>query len=290
MSPLSDHRAARARRRQAVHCCPACAASARRPARRRRSGGRPPWAWVTLLALVAGLVPIAAQGVSDEPIVAQAADAAVEPSPDPAPPPTPPPAPDPAPRPAPPAQRENKLRVEWHDSTAHGGPNGGSLSGGVRLPAEGEGYYTYNPATQEPPGGADRQWGTAALVREVRQWAQWWALTHPKQPRLGIGDLSQEHGGAFGGPVVGHASHQNGLDVDIRLPRADGVEGAANPSNYDRGLTQSLLDHIANRAAVTLVLIGPSLDLDMSSGKVVRWPAHDDHLHIRIADPDGTGN
>ena len=43
---------------------------------------------------------------------------------------------------------------------------------------------------------------------------------------MAIGDLSRPHGGDFGPRFgyIGHASHQNGLDVDVYYPRADGRE------------------------------------------------------------------
>ena len=85
--------------------------------------------------------------------------------------------------------------MTWRDSRAVGTPNAGSLVNGVRLPASGVGYYTYNPATQQPPGGPDRTWGTARLVREVVDLGRWWARTYPKQPPLGIGDLSRSPAG-----------------------------------------------------------------------------------------------
>ena len=158
----------------------------------------------------------------------------------------------------------------------------------MRLPALGPGYYTYNPATQEPPGrhGPDlghRDAGPPGARRRRR----WWATAHPDAPRLGIGDLSREAGGSFTGPVVGHASHQNGLDVDIRLVRRDGAEGGADPGTYDRALTQQLVDRFV-AAGATHVFVGPSLDLH--GPNVMVWPAHDDHIHVRFADPDGTGN
>jgi hypothetical protein len=258
---------------------------ARRPGRRR---GRPPWAWVTLLGVVAALVPLAA--MENGPVGASSAQAASSPAPAPAPAPAP--VPGRAPHPAPPAQaerRDARPRIVWHESIAHGTPNAGSLEGGVRLPSEGAGFYTYNPATQEPPGGEGRTWGTAALVHQVLDLGEWWAQTHPKRPRLGIGDLAQEHGGPFLGPIVGHASHENGLDVDIRLVRADGREAATDPSTYDRALTQALVDRLVAQGA-SLVLKGPNLDLTGPSGIVMDWPNHDDHLHVRFPDPDGTGN
>lgn len=234
---------------------------------------------MVLLAVTAALVPlaaleggrggataIAAAVVAPAPVAARAIIAATTAAEPPAPPPEP---------------------VQWHDSLALGTPNAGSLQGGVRLPAEGVGYYTYNPATQEPPGGMDRTWGTAMLVRQVRSVARWWAAAHPNAPRLGIGDLSREQGGSFTGPVVGHSSHQNGLDVDVRLVRRDGAERAVDPATYDRALTQELVNRFI-AAGATYVFVGPNLDLH--GRNVMVWPDHDDHIHVRFADPDGTGN
>jgi hypothetical protein len=174
--------------------------------------------------------------------------------------------------------------VEWRPSRAVGTPNAGRLEEGVLLPGRGIGFYTYDPSTQATPGGSDRQWGTAGLVREILELGRWWAATHPNEPRLGIGDLSRPEGGPFRGPGVGHASHQNGLDVDIRLPRRDGVEGPVTPANYDRALSQAVVDRLVARGA-ELILIGHNLDLTGPAGVVVRWPGHDDHLHVRFPNP-----
>ena len=173
-------------------------------------------------------------------------------------------------------------QVSYRGARALGTPNAGRLESGVLLPLTGRGYYTYDPRTQSPPGSPDRRWGTGLLVRELVALGEWWAATFPGAPRLGIGDLSLRDGGPFG---ADHASHQNGLDVDIRLPRRDGVEGSAHPGNYDRRLSQRLVDWFVARGA-RLVLIGPSLDLHGPGGVVVRWPNHDDHLHVRFPDPD----
>jgi len=276
----------RSLRREALHCCPACAASLGARARDRRRTARGPWTWLALLAVVAALVPVAAMGGEGAGSGIAHAAPVPEPSPAPAPPSQreperPAQAPDKAAQP-----REVRPRVEWRDSRALGTPNGGSLEDGVRLPAAGPGFYTYDPATQRPPGGAERTWGTSLLVRELLDLGEWWARTHPAQPRLGIGDLSRRAGGRFVGPVVGHASHQNGLDVDIRLVRRDGAESGTGADTYDRALTQAVVDRLVARGA-GLVLIGPSLDLHGPANVVMRWPNHDDHLHVRFADPDG---
>ena len=82
--------------------------------------------------------------------------------------------------------------------------------------------------------------------------------------------------------MVGHVSHQNGLDVDIRLPRRDGAEAGAGPATYDRALTQAVVDRLVAQGA-SLVLVGPSLDVHGPSGIVMTWPNHDDHIHARWA-------
>jgi penicillin-insensitive murein endopeptidase len=271
-------------RAEAIACCPACAASARRSALRvvhgakgrRALPGLRRWAWAGVLLALAALVPLAALGHPGERAVAIAPPGAI----------TIPPAPPPPPPVARATEESVSAQVAWHPSLALGSPNAGRLVDGVLLPVRGTGYYTYNPDTQEPPGGPLRRWATAATIRHVLAIASWWAAAHPDAPRLGIGDLSLRDGGPF---TSDHASHQNGLDVDIRLPRRDGVEGPATPSDYDRALAQDLVDHAIAEGA-GMVLIGPSLDLHGPAGIVLRWPNHDDHLHLRFPDPDGTGN
>jgi murein endopeptidase len=107
---------------------------------------------------------------------------------------------------------------------------------------------------------------------------------HPGAPRIGVADLSRPHGGTFdarfGG--LGHASHQNGRDVDIPYPRRDGVEKPPlRPSQIDRALAQDLLDRFV-RAGATDVFVGPRTGL-VRKRRLVQWLAHhDDHMHVRF--------
>lgn len=225
-----------------------------------------------LFALVSATLPIAAFNDGE----ATRAEAAAGPPPVPEPPKPPTPSPPPPPV---------EARIQWRESIAHGTANTGWLERGVILPERGPGFYTYYPYTQRPPNREDRRHGTALLVREIVALGKWWEATNPGAPRLGIGDLSAEGGGDFDL----HASHENGLDVDIRLPRSDGQEGQSNPGNYDRRLTQGIVDRVVARGA-EYVFYGPNLDVRGPSGRVMIWPNHDDHLHIRFPDPDGRGN
>lgn len=215
--------------------------------------------------MVVATVPVAAWGGPDF----SRADAA--------PPPVPAPAP-PTPQPAAPTT-PIEARIRWRESIAHGSANAGWLQHGVQLPKDGPGFYTYNPYTQSYPNAAHRRYGTKLLVRKVVKLGRWWRANYPEDGRLGIGDLSSLSGGRFDL----HASHQNGLDVDIRLPRRDGRERGAGPSTYDRERTQAVVDFLVAEGAV-YVFYGPNLSVRGPRGRVMVWPNHDDHLHVRFAE------
>ena len=114
-----------------------------------------------------------------------------------------------------------------------------------------------------------------------------YAAAHPEAARVGIGDLSRPHGGVFdkrfGG--LGHASHQNGRDVDVYYPRLDREELApARPSQIDRALAQDLVTRFVHAGAVK-VFVGPHTGLRGPTRIVQRLIYHDDHMHVRIG-PD----
>ena len=84
----------------------------------------------------------------------------------------------------------------------------------------------------------------------------------------------------YGG--LGHASHQNGRDVDVWYPRVDGRERRPfRVSQVDVGAAQELVDRFI-AAGAEKVYVGPSLDLDGPRRIVIPLVHHDDHLHVRI--------
>ncbi len=102
-----------------------------------------------------------------------------------------------------------------------------------------------------------------------------------------VGDLSRPQGGVFdrryGG--LGHASHQNGLDVDVYYPRRDGLPLApVRPGQVDRRLAQDLVDRFV-AAGAEKVFVGPRLGLRGPRRVVQRLVHHNDHLHVRIPNP-----
>jgi murein endopeptidase len=177
-------------------------------------------------------------------------------------------------------------------SRALGRPfRGGRLVRGVQLPVSGPDHLTWDAPLQRMPNRPWRRWGTDVLVATLLQVLAEHRVAHPESPPILIGDLSRPTGGIFdqrfGG--LGHASHQNGLDVDVYYPRKDRrLVEATRPSQVDRRLSQDLVDRFL-AAGAEFVFVGRRVGLRGPKARVTRIAHHDDHLHVRIPDPDGVG-
>jgi hypothetical protein len=165
-----------------------------------------------------------------------------------------------------------------------GRPNDGRLAGGVQLPASGRDFFTWDFPLAASPSPGWRRWGTDRLVWFVQGVIAAFRARHPGAPRIGIADLSLEHGGPFGPRYggLGHASHQNGLDADVLYPRRDHAETVAgSPADIDRPLAQALVDTFVAGGA-QFVFVGQHTGLKGPPAVVQAIPNHDDHLHVRI--------
>ena len=160
----------------------------------------------------------------------------------------------------------------------------GRLRDGVPFPPVGTAFFTWDPVLDRSPNRVWRRYGTDRTVARVLRVLDAFRAANPGAPRVGVGDLSRPRGGVFdqryGG--LGHASHQNGLDVDVYYPRRDRLELAAfRPSQVDRALAQDLVDRFA-RAGAVYVFVGPRLGLRRIRRSVQPLVHHDDHLHVRF--------
>ena len=183
--------------------------------------------------------------------------------------------------------------VDANPSIAHGTPTNGWLEGGINLPDEGRGYYHHygiDPVDRD-------DWGTLTLINMVegggRDWMKWYFT-----PRIGILDMSLQNGGPFTNYYspsdTDHVSHQNGLDVDVRYVRNDGQETSLNIAGsdsiyYDVEATATLMNYLIANANVTLIYID-TVHAHLTDNILHHWPGHEHHFHVRIEDPDGTGN
>jgi murein endopeptidase len=173
-------------------------------------------------------------------------------------------------------------KVHWRHSVSLGRPDAGTLVRGVRFPAEGQTFFTWDPIRHRSPDRPWRRYGNDRLVRIVLNVLAEYARVHPLAPRVGIGDFSRPHGGYFGPK---HVSHQNGLDVDVYYPRLDGRERPpVRAAQIDGPLAQDLLDRFLAAGAVR-IFVGPNTHLH-GPRQIVRvlWN-HDNHMHVRIAAP-----
>ena len=174
--------------------------------------------------------------------------------------------------------------IAWHRSRSLGLPWSGHLVGGVRLPAEGRTFVSWDPILERSPSRAWRRYGSQPLVSMLLGVLAAYHRDHPDAPRVAVGDLSRPHGGSFGRRYggLGHVSHQNGLDVDVYYPRLDRKEaGPSNPGQIDTRLAQDLVNRFV-AAGAQFVFVGPNTRLHGPAGVVQRLAHHDDHMHVRI--------
>lgn len=176
-------------------------------------------------------------------------------------------------------------QIRWRDSVALGLPESGSLVRGVRFPARGRSFFTWDPIRRQRPNRAWRRWGTDELLRIVLGVLRDFQRARPAATRVGVGDLSRPRGGDFGARFggIGHETHQNGLDVDVYYPRVDGRERP--PERVDQvnlDLSQDLVERFL-AAGAERIYIGPNTSLSGPPEIVQPLVNHDNHMHVRIS-------
>ena len=234
----------------------------------------PSWSWATS-ALAAGVLLVAGCGEQPPDRISAVATAAGETSLGPLVPAIPAVA-----RPGP----VRAPHIRWRASRAIGRPFRGRLKGGVRLPAGHPDFFTWDGPLNRFPNRPWRRYGTKRLIRTILWIAARYRAEHPGSARLGVGDLSRPRGGFFGARYggLGHASHQNGLDVDVYYPRRDGRERPPRVvGDVDRRLAQTLVD-LCVQANATFCFVGQHVGLKGPKRVVRAMPHHDDHVHVRI--------
>lgn len=173
-------------------------------------------------------------------------------------------------------------------SQAVGTPNRGRLVRGVPFPAATTYAFTWDFPLGDGPSRPWRRWGTEKLVRTLECILTAHELAHPFGQRIGVADLSRPRGGPFGRRYggLGHASHQNGLDVDLLYPRRDDCECAPERvADVDVARSQELVTAFVT-AGAQYVFVSPELwrrGLLRGPRAVVRpLVHHDDHVHVRL--------
>ena len=199
--------------------------------------------------------------------------------------PTPAPVPVPVPVPVPRKVAHVRVfpKIDWHHARSLGLPYGGRLVDGTQLPLEGPDWVTWNPITDSVPNLAKRLYGNEHTIRTILSVTRAYRASHRHAARVVIGDISRD----TGGPMDDHLSHQNGLDVDVYLPRLDRhLSAPTAPGQIDRRLAQALLDRFVD-AGARMIFVSPSTGLHGPADVVMPWPGHDYHMHVRFPPPGG---
>ena len=177
------------------------------------------------------------------------------------------------------------VHVPQVGSIAVGRPNHGSLVNGLQLPETGPDWVTWDGPAGRSPNGPERRWGTDRLLAFLIAVLHDYRLANPGAPPVLVGDLSRPWGGPFGRRYggLGHASHQNGLDVDVIYPRADrALLPPARVRDVDRALAQDLVNRFV-AAGAQFAFVGRHVGLRGPPSVVQALAHHDDHVHVRIA-------
>jgi peptidoglycan hydrolase-like protein with peptidoglycan-binding domain len=146
------------------------------------------------------------------------------------------------------------------------------------------------------PGGArghSGHWGTADTVAQVALAAR---VVHAAGlGAVAVGDISLEGGG----PIRGHVTHRQGMDVDLRPMRVgrdqcsypvtwyrwkDGARVCCHPQ-YDREATRTLIRAIRAVSGDRIQVIAFNDPQLIREGLSIHVAGHDDHLHVRYCGP-----
>jgi hypothetical protein len=183
------------------------------------------------------------------------------------------------------AQAPPPMHVPQVGSIAIGKPNAGALVNGLQLPETGPDWVTWDGPRGMSPNRPDRRWGTDRLLAFLVSVLHDYRVANPGAPQVLVGDLSRPYGGPFGSDFggLGHASHQNGLDVDVIYPRLDrALLPPASVADVDRVLAQDLVSRFV-AAGAQFAFVGQHVGLGGPPEIVQAIPHHDDHVHVRIA-------
>ena len=165
-------------------------------------------------------------------------------------------------------------------SRTSGSAGSGRLFCGKLLPATSELWVTKNPVTGAYPNAAARRWGTDTMLTAIETVTLAYWRRFRDAPRIVIGDLSLQNGGPFGA----HASHQQGLDVDVFYPRRGGgpARSPSGPGDVDRVRSQWLVERFAAERA-HVVYVGVRVGLRRSRSNIKYLSSnHETHFHVRL--------
>jgi murein endopeptidase len=134
------------------------------------------------------------------------------------------------------------------------------------------GYYTYGMMDKKPDRGGYQYPHPIMMQAILRVALEWQAID---RRRIGIGNISR----ADSFDDDDHDSHLNGLQVDVRPVRKDGLEMPVTwkDHQYDKEATSKVIELFRTFAPVKFVLFN---DTSIPFVKIAK--RHDDHFHVAL--------
>lgn len=135
------------------------------------------------------------------------------------------------------------------------------------------GYYVYGNVDDVPGTGHLGQFAHPAMLSLIYWVERKWAATDAR--RFGIGNISVADGAKF----RPHATHRDGLQVDVRALRLDGKRAGVKwtQAEYDRSATARLISMFISHPLVNKVFFN-----DSKLPGVFPLQRHDDHFHVEV--------
>lgn len=140
----------------------------------------------------------------------------------------------------------------------------------------------------------NHDYGSDHLVRVVKdvgeRYNRDYLSSNPDAAKIATNDVSLKNGG----DTPDHSTHENGLDLDIRLPRVDGSHGSrTNWANYDREATFAMIKAFGEDPSVERIIFSDNVLLQRIKTGDYSWSdkvfhggkGHHTHVHIDIAPP-----
>lgn len=155
------------------------------------------------------------------------------------------------------------------------------------MPASGPGYVNHDT---DGFGFGSAETGKA-IEEFSSSYATEYLAANPSAARVSLNDVSTRQGG----DNHDHDTHENGLDLDLRLPRNDGTSGTdTRRTDYDRNAAWAMLKSIASNPRVERVLFTDPVLLERIKTEAPSWGhkvfdggrVHLNHIHVDIKPPE----
>lgn len=138
---------------------------------------------------------------------------------------------------------------------------------------EGSGYYVYGNVDDVPGTGHLGQFAHPSMLSLIFWVERRWAAMDPR--KFGVGNISRADGPKF----RPHASHKDGLQVDVRALRLDGKQVGVewSQAGYDRTATALLISIFSSHPLVKKIYFN-----DSKVPGVFPMRRHDNHFHVEV--------